>query len=420
MPNAHTSNQAPPKLRCKVIIEGAGIAGLTLANCLQQLGIEYYLVEKSASLSAIGAGIALQNNGLAILHALGLAEELSGCTLSKMILQSQFQQQVIDAKQGWVAKMVHRADLQQALLSGIDASRLLLDSQIKDSQDDGQQVSATLHTGQQIQADFHILAAGIHAPTAAFQSQRNGQSQTVVHTQAKLRDSQQWCWRTVIKGNASIDYGGEYWLGRHRIGVAPIGAGQFYVYQVMSAANEANNAERLALWQQAQFQALFAHLQFDPLALANASWLSHPLQERQIEWGSPRHIAIGDAAHALTPNMGQGAVLAMEDAYCLAQLMAKQSTHPLQAEPLFKRFITLRHARVSAVQRQSWQAGKVAHWQQPMMVWLRDGLLRCIPTRLLIRRQRQWLEQFTRTMTPLVHQKSHNQTSFAPTFEAKN
>ena len=51
MPNAHTSNQAPPKLRCKVIIEGAGIAGLTLANCLQQLGIEYYLVEKSASLS---------------------------------------------------------------------------------------------------------------------------------------------------------------------------------------------------------------------------------------------------------------------------------------------------------------------------------------------------------------------------------
>jgi len=92
------------------------------------------------------------------------------------------------------------------------------------------------------------------------------------------------------------------------------------------------------------------------------------------QWCKENVCLIGDAAHATTPNLGQGACQAIEDAYCLAKHFDVSDV-----PSSFRKFQNLRVAKAHQIVNKSWTMGKVAHWQNPIAVKFRNGMMRVAP-----------------------------------------
>jgi 2-polyprenyl-6-methoxyphenol hydroxylase-like FAD-dependent oxidoreductase len=91
---------------------------------------------------------------------------------------------------------------------------------------------------------------------------------------------------------------------------------------------------------------------------------------------------LGDAAHPMTPNLGQGACQALEDAVVLARCVSG-SAAPADAIAAYER---TRRPRVDAIVRESRQVGRIAQWQHPLAVRLRDLLISVMPAKVQERR----------------------------------
>jgi 2-polyprenyl-6-methoxyphenol hydroxylase-like FAD-dependent oxidoreductase len=93
-------------------------------------------------------------------------------------------------------------------------------------------------------------------------------------------------------------------------------------------------------------------------------------------WWQGRTVLLGDAAHAMTPNLGQGGAQAIEDAYCLAGHLATAPT----IEEGSRAYQQSRLSRVRWVSQTAWRLGQAAHLTNPMLRWLRDLALRATPS----------------------------------------
>lgn len=362
-----------------ILICGAGIAGLTLANILEQLGEDYLVIEKAPRIRAEGAGIVLHHNALCILEALRLADDLPGVWLSSMQIHSGRSKKTLDFSPHSAprALAVHREELMQRLLSQIPVERICCNAQVESLQCRGDSVLV-----KNTLADKHGRMVVV----------ANGAS-SHLHGTPQFRSSGQWCWRAIVPSKDLKNVGAEHWFGRHRVGVIPIAADRAYVFHVMQDANENDREERRAWLREQQTLGGFGALDFE-----GAEWLSHPLDERVIDWGSGNRVAIGDAAHAMTPNMGLGAALAMEDAWSLAELIQQGDT----STPYSVQLAAKRHKRVQSIQRQSWQIGNMAHLPQGPLRTLRNTVLKLTPRRVMSRQQRRLMLAYTAKMKALV------------------
>jgi 2-polyprenyl-6-methoxyphenol hydroxylase-like FAD-dependent oxidoreductase len=90
---------------------------------------------------------------------------------------------------------------------------------------------------------------------------------------------------------------------------------------------------------------------------------------------------LGDAAHPMTPNLGQGGCQAIEDAVVLADALAREPT----AEAALARYQTRRLPRANGFVVRSWRFGKIAHLRRAPLRWLRNQALRAVPDRVLVR-----------------------------------
>lgn len=89
---------------------------------------------------------------------------------------------------------------------------------------------------------------------------------------------------------------------------------------------------------------------------------------------SPHPGTLGDAAHPTTPNLGQGACMAIDDAMLLGELLATRP--PLEA---FATYELTRMAPTSSIVGLSWAAGKLGQWRAPLAVRARELLHRVVP-----------------------------------------
>jgi 2-polyprenyl-6-methoxyphenol hydroxylase-like FAD-dependent oxidoreductase len=94
-------------------------------------------------------------------------------------------------------------------------------------------------------------------------------------------------------------------------------------------------------------------------------------------WGDSRVTLLGDAAHPMTPNVGQGACMAIEDAACLAKCLSGRS----DTASGFRSYETLRGARTTKMARQARRIGAIGQWENPWMVRGRDLLTRLVLSR---------------------------------------
>ncbi|MGJ8682449.1 FAD-dependent oxidoreductase [Paraglaciecola sp.] len=369
-----------------VIINGAGIAGLTLANALHIKGIPYLIIEKSSELSEVGAGIILQNNGIAILQHLELFKKLTGVYAQQMMLGSYGNVNKVDCEHsGMSCFATHRAELQNALLKRLLQQNIKLSTQITNVEKHEASYKVSLSNRESLEADYVVNAAGINSN---------------LHSEPEFLNSGHWCWRAILNSKQPISNSGEFWFGDQRIGFAPINEHQVYLYHVMRLTKpscskiqvdlDLPSTEQRIRWIKSKGYQVpeINHMEF-----SNANWLSHPLIERQIHWGTDNIVAIGDAAHAMTPNLGQGAVLAMEDAMVLSNLIAEKTTNLAQA---IKKH---RHVRVKKMQTTSRQFGAIAHHPNELFTKLIAFLMSLAPMNMMVKQQVRWMNQFINSTT---------------------
>jgi len=102
-------------------------------------------------------------------------------------------------------------------------------------------------------------------------------------------------------------------------------------------------------------------------------------------WGTGRVTLLGDAAHPMTPNLGQGACQAIEDAVVLARAM----TGTADVAAAFRGYEAARMPRTRAIVTSSRQMGAMAQWSNPAAIRLRNTLMALLAPRLMVKRMGQ-------------------------------
>ncbi|WP_255119909.1 FAD-dependent monooxygenase [Streptomyces sudanensis] len=200
-----------------------------------------------------------------------------------------------------------------------------------------------------------------------------------------LRHSGLTCWRG-LTDNPGVTSAVESWGPGTRCGLVPLPDDRLYYYFVRPAPRRAP-APR---WPDG-FRDVFAHHRGAPArlldSLAGPPPLHHDLEELDTPvWGRGRVLLLGDAAHAMTPNLGQGAAMAVEDAYALALALRPG------AEGAAERYRALRHRRVRALQLASRHSGTVAGWRNPAARALREAVFRRMPDSFTERQYRSLVD----------------------------
>jgi len=351
----------------KVAIVGGGLAGLATANALSTRGIEAELFEQSASLSEVGAGINTSPQAVKVLQAIGLAEQLakvgnvSPGIFSRNMQTGEplefFDRSAMTERFGAPYYTFHRADLLDALASGVARDRIHLKHRLTEIEERSSSVDLRFANGERFQADIVIAADGIHS--AVRQALYGDDHPTYTG---------QMVWRALLDGRdvppeLTEPTGHVQWLGPGCHLLAYYLRGTEVLNIVTQEDTEKwveegwsipGNPDEMRLSfpnPEPRLKALLA------LVTKCSKWglFTRPLTEN---WGRGRVLLIGDAAHAMLPNIGQGACMAFEDAYILARWLDAQRDDPIEA---FRNFRRIRIPRVHAVQRTSFTYAKLKH-----------------------------------------------------------
>ncbi len=193
--------------------------------------------------------------------------------------------------------------------------------------------------------------------------------------EAIYRDTKQKCWRGICDINWISKYNYEAieaWGRGKRFGFVKISANKVYWYAVVNSSmfKEINDIHNLFLDFHPDIQKMIAETPTEQIILNDIKDLNHI-----PNWHKGNVCLLGDAAHATTPNMGQGACQAVEDAYVLAQLF-KQG---LPLENIFSNYEKLRQPRARYIVNTSWKIGTVAHYENALAVWMRNFLVKSTP-----------------------------------------
>jgi len=352
----------------KVLIIGAGIGGLTAAIALRQAGFHVDVFERAAELKEIGAGIGLSANAMRVLGHLGLLQQLldRGTPIKSIIaytsrgnLLSNLPANLADAP----TVCLHRAELQQTLLSALPSACIYLGEQFVRLEATNNRVTAHFSTGRTASGDVLIGADGLRSRVRA---------QLVGDGEPAYRGYQ--CWRGVCDLPASEMLTETLGPGL-RLGVVPIGrrgtawwctANEAELASDGPADAKAKLLHWLANWHQPVPEVIRAT---DPTTIIKTAIYDR----RPVKfWSQGCCTLLGDAAHPTTPNLGQGGCMAIEDSVILTRCLAHFSD-PAAALRVYQQ---LRYARTTQVTRVSRYYGMLGQWKKPGAVWFRNFAIR--------------------------------------------
>jgi FAD-dependent urate hydroxylase len=357
--------------RLRVLVVGAGLAGLAVARSLGRAGFEAEVVDRAGGWEAAGTGIYLPANGVRALRGMGLERAAAAQAAEigwQRVLDARGRVLVeVDLRAFWgrvgACLALHRADLHAVLRAGV-AVRL------------GTTVAALERAGGPVEVRFQDGHEGVYDLVVGADGLRSVVRRLAVDERPPDPVGQH-SWRFVTTGPA----GGAAWslllARRSSFLTIPIGQGRLYCYaDVLTGPGDpppAGDPARLLRERFARFPdpapELLERLP-DPGRIHIA-----PIEQVAAErWGRGAVVLVGDAAHGMSPNMAQGAALAFEDALVLAAVLGEAGS---VAEALAA-FAARRRPRAGWVRAQTHRRDRTRRLPPPV----RDPLLRAFGARI--------------------------------------
>ena len=355
------------------LIVGGGIGGLSLARELAIRGLPASVLEHSPQLNPVGAGIIMNPNAMRVLEQNGLADAVRADSWPYLVRETCDQRgrqlairdyrPLYDAGKLARGALVHRAHLLGVLLGSLSPKTVRFSAHATsiDVKADGVQVRTA--SGETFEADVLVGADGIHSQV------RNRFFGAIAPLYMGYRSHR------MVVDNIGIPHFTEFLGHGRRIGLVPVSERRLYVWTTFDSPQQRPpRLERVE-----EVRALFAEFTdervarvFSQLRSAEGMILTEIEELRLERWVQGRVALLGDAAHAMTPNIGQGAGMAMEDAAVLAEELAAAGA----PQAALDRYARRRWPRVEAVMRISREAGIDGQKSHPLSCWLRNRRIR--------------------------------------------
>lgn len=356
----------------KITLVGGGIAGLSSAIALKQKGFQVTVFESAHEIKPVGSGIIIANNAMQVFRKLGIEKKIEevGHKVSEMLIAdeklnplSRMDLTKYEAKYQVCSIAIHRAELQKILAEEAGYENIILSKRLLRIE---QNENITLEFEDKTIEKCNILLAADGIKSVI----RNQ-----LFEKSEIRNTEQVCWRGVVeldlpeKMNNTIS---EVWGKGKRFGFVKISPGKIYWFAVLNVQLLKEGETNIQNYYN-EFHELINNI---ITTTPKENIIYTPLTDLKpiSKWYNKNVCLLGDAAHASTPNMGQGACQAVEDAYTLAQLFAMNKP----TDEIFKTFESLRIKRAHAIVNHSWELGKTGHGDSLLGVWLRNAYMKAV------------------------------------------
>ncbi|OAO22039.1 hypothetical protein AXY36_05880 [Staphylococcus cohnii] len=360
----------------KIAIVGAGIGGLTAAALLIEQGHDVSVFEKEDTVSELGAGIGIGGNVIEKLNGYDLAKGLKniGQVIDMMEVRDDKDKLLskLKLKKNTVNLTMSRQSLLEVIKSYVPDSAIFTNHNVTGIENGDLKVTLQFSEQTSQSFDLCISADGIHSNIR----------QAIVPNSKPIYQGY-----AVFRGLVDdIDLkdnnvAKEFWSTKGRVGIVPLLNNQAYWFISISAKAHDSKVHAFA---KPHLQARFNHFpnevrqildkQSETDILLHDMYDLNPLKSFVYQ----RVVLLGDAAHAMTPNMWQGAGQAMEDAIVLANCMQSYDF-----DLALERYNKLRVKHTKKIVKRSRKIGKTAQRTNKFVVKARNKIAKILPDRLL-------------------------------------
>lgn len=351
---------------CRIAIVGGGLAGLAAAHALRTFGMQAEVFEQAPALGEIGAAVNVSPQAVKALRAIGVGDEIDAVGNRSPGIYTRNMQtgeflELNDrlkaaARYGAPYYTFHRADLLDALAGGLDRGSVHLGHRLTAIEERSDRAILTFENGARVEAELVIAADGVRSVI-----------RRALYGDDNPTYTGQMVWRVLLNGadvpkeilepTGHIQWVGPgchllayYIRGTKLVNIVTQEDTDKWVEEGWSTRGDPDEMRLSFPNPEPHLKKLLS------LVTECSKWglFTRPLTQN---WGRGRIQLIGDAAHAMLPNAGQGACQAFEDSYILARWL-ESSRDPVEA---FANFRRVRIPRVHGVQRLSISNARFKH-----------------------------------------------------------
>ncbi|HEX3615867.1 MAG TPA: FAD-dependent monooxygenase [Solirubrobacteraceae bacterium] len=343
----------------RVAIVGAGMGGLGAAIAMRKLGLNPTIYEQAHDFARIGAGIHVAANAVNALTGLGITDEVLA---EKAFVNTTTTHR--DSASGEVTGTIdhgaasvreygapyttwHRGDLHAALHALVPQDIIQRGRKVVGAESSANGATLTFEDGSAASADVVIAADGVHSPTRAALFEVN-----------PPRFTQRLAYRSIVEvgkvGDPDLDESCKWWGPDRHLVHYYVSSGREIGFTTSVPETEWDVESWSAVGDVEVLRAEFA--QFHPRvrnildAVERVNIWAINAHDPMSTWVAGNVVLIGDACHTVTPYMGQGAALAIEDGVVLARLLARLGGDRSGIPEALSRFEELRRPRTTRVQ----------------------------------------------------------------------